>query len=109
MDATGRQSLSDPISWAQFHGMRRLIQHMLSSQEWGVSMAVRHLIAHRGGLVDAKFKSDVKDFPEYFAIEIGNMVPLTGPIVGKHLNACVVFGVSLFNAVNEWSVTADTE
>lgn len=70
---------------------------------------IRHLIAHRNGVVDAKFKSEMKVYPEYADLPIGGALPLNGLIVAEQLSACATFGTSLFNAVDNWSLAADAE
>jgi hypothetical protein len=63
----------------------------------------RHLFAHRGGLVDQKFKSDMRDHSEYDKIVIGERLRLIGPVTGSHVTACAKSGVNLLKDVDKWS------
>ena len=64
----------------------------------------RHLFAHRGGLIDQKFKADMKDFPEYMDMMVGERVRLIGPVAKSHVTACAKCGTTLLKAVDNWSV-----
>ena len=64
----------------------------------------RHLFAHRGGLVDRKFKDQMKDYPEYTSAVIGERLRLTGPVTGSYVAACAKCGVALLKAIDNWSV-----
>jgi len=78
----------------------------------GVLLAekVRHLIAHRGGIVDAKFKQEMGDFSGsgYDEIKVGEQLRFDGPIVALHLESCLDMGRAIILAVDEWSCTAPT-
>jgi hypothetical protein len=63
----------------------------------------RHLFAHRGGLIDQKFKDQMKDHPEYAGAVVGERLRLTGPVTGAHVSACTRSGVALIKAVDRWS------
>jgi hypothetical protein len=63
---------------------------------------IRHLLAHRGGQIDKKFKDKMKDFPEYSNLTI-DYLPLDGPSVLKHIGACVKCATGLYRAVDDWS------
>lgn len=67
----------------------------------------RHLFAHRGGLVDQKFKSQMSRYPEYAAALIGERLRLTGPVTASHVGACCKSGIALLKTVDSWS-TAHT-
>jgi hypothetical protein len=56
----------------------------------------RHLLAHRGGLIDAKFKEEMAGFEGYGDLEIGKHLLLTGTLVQKHLSTMVQCGIALF-------------
>lgn len=64
---------------------------------------VRHLIAHRSGLVDEKFQSEMKGCTEYKDVSIGTQIPFNGPLAAKHIDACSRMGTALFMKVDAWS------
>ncbi len=64
----------------------------------------RHLFAHRGGLIDRKFKDDMAKFPEYINAEIGDRLRLTGPVTRNHIDACAKAGCELLIAVDNWTL-----
>ena len=63
----------------------------------------RHLFAHRAGMVDAKFKSEVELFPEYQNLEIGKRLRLTGPVVKERVDACLQCGANLLKGADKWA------
>jgi hypothetical protein len=65
----------------------------------------RHLFAHRGGLIDQKFKEQMKDYPEYAGATVGERLRLIGPVAGHHVTACARSGVALLKAVDTWSLS----
>ena len=69
---------------------------------------IRHLIAHRGGIVDSKFSDEMKDFEDLKDIAVGQQLPFSGPLVADQIDACSRLGTSLFIAVDSWSATAPT-
>jgi hypothetical protein len=64
----------------------------------------RHLFAHRGGLIDQKFKAQMAKYPEYANAVIGERLRLTGPVTGEHVNACAQCGVALLRQVDNWGL-----
>lgn len=64
---------------------------------------VRNLIAHRGGLIDAQFKRDVKSFPQYADQKIGEHLLLTGGMVKELVTAGFGAGTRLFHYVDNWA------
>ena len=68
---------------------------------------IRHLIAHRGGVVDGKFKEKMKDVQEFQGAEIGEYLELSGPFVKANLEACVRCAMNIFRFVDDWSVEKD--
>jgi hypothetical protein len=67
----------------------------------------RHLFAHRGGLIDQKFKTQMSRYPEYTNVAIGERLRLTGPVTASHVGACCKSGIALLKEVDNWS-TAHT-
>ena len=67
------------------------------------SEKIRHLFAHRGGLIDRKFKDEVSNFDDCKNVVIGERLRLTGPVTGQLINACVSTGTALLHAADEWS------
>jgi hypothetical protein len=65
----------------------------------------RHLFAHRGGMVDHKFREEMKDFPEYGLLVVGERLRLTGPVVRDHVDACIKCGMALLKSVDTWAVS----
>lgn len=71
---------------------------------------VRNLIAHRGGIVDARFKKEVASFPAYADQRLGGHLSLTGSMVRELVDACVGSAVKLTLYVDHWTVShAHTE
>ena len=68
---------------------------------------VRHLIAHRGGLVDAKFHREMQEqaCADYMNLPVGGQIPFNGPLACRHINACARLGVALFSFVDGWEPT----
>jgi hypothetical protein len=64
---------------------------------------VRHLIAHRNGVVDEKFKKEIKSNADYADVPVGTHIPYSGPLAVKHIDVCVKTGVHLFKTVDDWS------
>jgi len=64
----------------------------------------RHLFAHRGGLIDQKFKTQMSKYPEYADAVVGERLRLTGPVTGAHVNACAKCGVALLKQVDNWGL-----
>jgi hypothetical protein len=75
------------------------------SPELVKSEKIRHLFAHRGGLVDRKFKDEMSNFDDCKNVVIGERLRLTGPVTGQLINACIGTGTSLLWAADEWSQT----
>jgi hypothetical protein len=69
----------------------------------------RHLFAHRGGLIDQRFKSDMKDLPEYENMVVGERMRLIGPVARLHVTACANCGVALLKGVDDWSTARDRQ
>jgi hypothetical protein len=65
----------------------------------------RHLFAHRGGMVDRKFRDEMKDFPEYNFLVVGERLRLTGPVVRDHVDACIKCGVALLKSADAWALS----
>jgi hypothetical protein len=63
---------------------------------------VRHLFAHRGGVVDAKFIREMAGNPSYSQIVEGQRLPITGPSVCQHVDACVKSGTKVIEFVDRW-------
>jgi hypothetical protein len=64
---------------------------------------VRHLLAHRGGVIDDRFRDKMKNFPDYQDLKLGEKLELKGPTVKKHIAACAECAASLFNYVDDWT------
>jgi hypothetical protein len=66
---------------------------------------LRHHLAHRAGLIDQRFKSQMRDYPRYADQPLGHHVVLYGPAVCEHIGACVTRGVRLLKYVDEWATS----
>jgi len=64
---------------------------------------IRHLFAHRGGLIDRKFKDEMSSFDDCKELVIGERLRLTGPVVGSFMDACIGSGTILVLAADRWS------
>jgi hypothetical protein len=65
---------------------------------------IRHLFAHRGGVVDEKFRKKMRSCTDFDRAEVGDYIKLDGPIVRKYSEGCLEFASKLFNFVDNWSV-----
>lgn len=66
---------------------------------------MRHLLAHRAGVIDAKFIREVKSIPDLADLELGSNLPMSGLVVRGSIDACVSAAVSLLTYVDEFTVT----
>jgi hypothetical protein len=76
---------------------------LVNSKDVVEAEQVRHLFAHRGGIVDSKFLKSMKDYPAYQNLKIDDRLELDGPTVRRHVNACIECGTSLFRFVDNWT------
>ncbi len=67
---------------------------------------IRHLIAHRSGIVDDKFLNEMKRFPEFQNLATLQRLPIDGPMVRQRIDACVNIGTDLITKVDKWSADA---
>jgi hypothetical protein len=56
---------------------------------------IRHLLAHRGGVIDAKFKKEMQNYADYSNQVIGSYVDVNGPMVCRNIEASVKATVQL--------------
>ena len=71
-----------------------------------VTEKVRNLIAHRAGIVDAKFKEEMIGNPEYQMLDVGEQIHFTGLMVKNRVMACLNLATALVKAVDGWSAVA---
>ncbi|MBW4052224.1 MAG: hypothetical protein HIU85_12320 [Proteobacteria bacterium] len=71
------------------------------SRDLAEAAEVRHLVTHRGGLIDRKFKNATKTFPEYQLLQEGTYLQLKGPLVKRLATACVDSAVALLKYCDE--------
>ncbi len=72
------------------------VRHVLEPMtELSATEKVRHLLAHRGGIVDERFLQDMSDHPVYGNTKVGDRVPLDGLLVRDHVAACAAGGTAL--------------
>lgn len=62
----------------------------------------RNLLAHKGGVVDKKFKDRVSNVPGLAGVEEGVQLFFTGPVVKEHINAASRCAIALLAYVDEW-------
>jgi hypothetical protein len=92
------------LSEAYRNAFREIVDPVFSHpQEIYQTEQIRHLLAHRGGLIDSKFKDEMKDFDPYKDVSVGTYLRLDGPMVRRHIDACVRAGIALFSLVDDWS------
>ena len=68
---------------------------------WDVEK-VRHLIAHRSGRVDQKFKDGLVGLPRLSSATLDEPLSLDGPLVCALADTCVKTAVNLIEAVDAW-------
>jgi hypothetical protein len=93
------------IRGAYSHAYKNDLDSIFAVPDLSKAEKIRHLFAHRGGLVDKKFKDDMSDFADCKDVVIGDRLRLTGPSTGELLNACVSAGCHLLLKADHWSKT----
>ncbi|MGH2507528.1 MAG: hypothetical protein ACRDHZ_09035 [Ktedonobacteraceae bacterium] len=63
--------------------------------------SVRHLLAHRSGVIDAKFKQAMVAVPAYEDQQIGSFIRVTGPMVNRNVYASVKAGMVLIKFADQ--------
>jgi hypothetical protein len=63
---------------------------------------VRHLVAHRGGLVDEKFKQELSAYPALSGVMVGSYLPVDGPLVCSLVDALARTSTDLILFVDAW-------
>lgn len=66
--------------------------------------AVRNLLIHKGGIVDAEFRKQVACLPSPLELTIGEKFPVTGRLCAELADACRTCAVWLVCAVHAWIV-----
>ena len=61
--------------------------------------AIRNLLLHKAGIMDAKFIKKLAGLPEHSSLVAEKPIFLTGESIGKLTNSAVGFGVDLFNMI----------
>jgi len=56
---------------------------------------VRHLIAHKSGIVDTKFKKQMANFPDFGGIPEGSLLPINPLMTCKLVDCCVRTAIDL--------------
>jgi hypothetical protein len=89
------QSLSELRS--AYHTALRTLADECFEPSWALYEAekVCQLFTHRGGIVDQRFKRDMRNYPEYDGINAGSCVELSGLMVSRIVSATVRSGVAL--------------
>ena len=64
---------------------------LLSALLW----TLRQLLAHRGGVIDQKFKRDMRNYREYDQQAAGSHLALGGPMVARLVGASARSGTAL--------------
>lgn len=64
---------------------------------------VRHLFAHRAGIVDQKFKDETAAFPRYADLPVGSQLTFHGAEVLGHVRTCVETANALAIFVDKWT------
>ena len=80
----------------------KALDEALDGYDLDLLEASRHLIVHRGGLVDEEFQKRVRNVG--VAHPVGALLPLDGPMVGRLANAAIAAGCRLLVFVDEWLV-----
>ena len=97
------------IKDAYEHAFLRDAEPMFARQsEIWLAGKVRHLIAHRSGIVDHKFHEEMRDIPEYKDVPVDTRIPLNGPLAARHFEACLRQGEAIIRTVDGWSSVSPT-
>lgn len=62
---------------------------------------VRHLLAHRGGQIDAKFLSEVGEDPSFTALGVGDYIRFDGGTVRSYIDICILRAAALLKLAKE--------
>ena len=68
--------------------------------ELSATEQVRHLLAHRGGLIDSKFLRAVDSISEYVNLKAGQLLPMTGALAKRHSDSCVFAAIKTIEFVD---------
>lgn len=79
---------------------------VLQSDDLFMAERTRHLIAHRSGVVDAKYLNEARGKIPYDGFTEGLRIPINGPLVATMVGACVQAGVDLLKFVDDWSTNS---
>lgn len=100
---------SNKVSFTSLNSITQAYEHAFGSsakvcfQPWKelhVTEQVRHLLAHRGGLTDAKFLKTVSAEPAYASLTEGVLLPITGELTRRHSDSCVLRAIDLIEYVD---------
>lgn len=87
------------------HRTSEELKHLFTSSHSDLRCleSLRNLIAHRGGVVDEKFRREVeKTAPDLYTTHQGEMLQLNGQQVSKYVMAAVQFSLLLLHFVDKW-------
>ena len=78
------------------------LDHALDGDDLDLLEASRHLIVHKGGMVDEEFQKRVAKVG--IAYPVGDLLPLDGAMVSRMANAAIAAGCRLLAFVDDWLV-----
>jgi hypothetical protein len=87
-----------------FSRQGKSIQDVLSDPGLRYAAAVRNLLIHKGGVVDAEFIEQTAGIANVPATAIGDKFPLTGAICEELADSCRTCAQWLVNAVHAWII-----
>jgi hypothetical protein len=87
-----------------FKDQLRPIKDILDRPELQYTAAVRHLLIHKGGIIDKDYLKDIEDVPGAFTSAEGTPFPLTGKVAYDRSQAALQSAADLLNVVHTWVI-----
>jgi len=109
-DFTSVPSIREAYSLAFCHkkpkkklrGVRDAVETALAASAIDALAAVRHVIIHKAGKVDADYKKHYGKLPTSLRVQVGSQLPLDGEIVKNLTDPVFACSIKLFTAIDTW-------
>jgi len=88
------------------------INAVVGSKEIKALAVLRHLLVHKGGIVDQKFLNQCSEKPvvtEFSEFGIGQEIKINGEIVRSLVDPCIRHGYELIQLVDDWMTARQTQ
>lgn len=105
--------LRNEVNFRSLAGIRRAYHSAFSQQHARIdevldetvlqySAAVRNVLIHKGGKVDAEYREQVAGVPEAIRPEVGQPLPISGKLTAELIGGLVGNSQKLIRAVDAW-------